>query len=339
MQKNVEQPPVEKVTSRVVRVLGMNPSNFTLNGTNTWLVGTGTSRILIDTGDGQQPLYIKALRIAMEQLQITTIERIIITHWHFDHLGGVPLVQNTFGPNIPVHKFMPPVQDELSQGEGSKDPYKIWPKRNFIPIQHNDKISCEGATLQCLYTPGHANDHIAIVLLEEKSMFTGDNILGRGTTVFSDLGKYMQSLEQMLAMKPKNLYPGHGPVIFDSGRNEGQERIKAYIEHRKKRIKAIIHILSDDVIQCDTPSSTTICPILTTSQIVSLLYKDQDVPTRLIPAATQNTLLVLRKLCDDHLITLLDEKSALKSSFDIVSRLRWQWNDRNGHISHSKPRI
>ena len=116
-------------------------------------IGTGEQRILLDTGEGKD-LYIKNLEKAMESCGCKGLQEIIITHWHFDHLGGVPSVQKRFGPNLPVRKFMPEEQERLTAGEGAINPYDIWPKDAFIPIQDGEEITTEGATLKALFTPG-----------------------------------------------------------------------------------------------------------------------------------------------------------------------------------------
>eukprot|EP01050_Picozoa_sp_SAG11_P013864 SAG11_NODE_1652_length_4509_cov_3.121088_4_plen_110_part_00 len=103
--------------------------------------------------------------------------------------------------------------------------YSIWPREEFDPLMDGQVVQTEGASLRAIYTPGHANDHLAFVLEEEGSMFTADNVLGIGTAVFSDLGLYIDSLERMRSAcveivkeNPVRLYTGHGPMI-DDGRN------------------------------------------------------------------------------------------------------------------------
>ncbi|MBW2290285.1 MAG: MBL fold metallo-hydrolase, partial [Deltaproteobacteria bacterium] len=88
--------------------------------------------------------------------------------------------------------------------------------------------------LRAVYTPGHAIDHLCFVLEEEGSLFSGDNVLGIGTTVIpsksGSLADYMQSLHRMLEERPKSIYPAHGPLIAD-----GVAKIREYIAHREER--------------------------------------------------------------------------------------------------------
>jgi len=279
-------PPLENITMitpLVTRILAQNGGPYTLQGTNTYLVGKGSERLLIDTGSGN-PEYIPVLKEAMNKAGCETLKGIIITHWHHDHLGGVPSIQQVFGNgnSIPVYKFMPKEMEKtFGKGEGAKDPFTIWPENKFVPLQSEQKLFCEGATLRMVHTPGHANDHIVIVLEEEGSMFSGDNVLGTGTGVFRDLGSYIRSLNVMLNLNPKSLYPGHGPVVAD-----GPALIKEYISHRMKRLDQVKEILSR------TPLKAW-----TSSEIVQIIYP--SLPENLVPPATYNTMRVLQALQDD----------------------------------------
>ena len=96
-------------------------------------------------------------------------------------------------------------------------------------------MRAEGASLRVLGTPGHADDHASLRLKEEGSLFTGDTVLGAGTAVFNDLGKYLASLERMLSHAPDVLYPGHGPHVAAGG----TRTLGEYIGHRRKRVDEV----------------------------------------------------------------------------------------------------
>lgn len=224
----MSMPDVDVWSDRVAVALGQNPSPFSGPGTNTYLLGTGRERILLDPGQGVDG-YLDFLEEAMERVGCDGIQEIVLTHGHPDHIGGCEQVMGRFGA-LSVKKMPWPEVDAAY----------AFP---ITPIGDGDRVETEGVTLRALHTPGHAPDHLCFMVEEEGSLISGDNVLGVGTTVIpaetGDLGDYMQSLERLLAEAPARIYPAHGPCIED-----GSAKIREYIAHRKERDEQILAALA-----------------------------------------------------------------------------------------------
>jgi glyoxylase-like metal-dependent hydrolase (beta-lactamase superfamily II) len=83
-----------------------NPGLFRQAGTNTYLVGAGKRRILVDAGEGR-PGYLPLLRRAMRLEGCECISDVILTHYHRDHTYGLGALRREFGDALRVHKFDP----------------------------------------------------------------------------------------------------------------------------------------------------------------------------------------------------------------------------------------
>ncbi|KAI3318360.1 Metallo-hydrolase/oxidoreductase [Xylariaceae sp. AK1471] len=205
----------DSISDRVVRFLGGNPGDMELQGTNTYLIGTGNNRILIDTGEGFSQWAMNITR-HLEDHDIS-ISHVLLTHWHGDHTGGVPdLVAHDFRTR--VHKYKP------DQGQET--------------IKDGQTFRTQGATLRAVLTPGHTADHTCFVLEEENALFTGDTVLGYGYSVAQDLGAYTASLRLISSLGCTIGYPGHGAVIRDLPR-----KIAMYITQRDSREQLVYQAL------------------------------------------------------------------------------------------------
>jgi glyoxylase-like metal-dependent hydrolase (beta-lactamase superfamily II) len=236
---------------RIVRVLAPNPGPFTLDGTNTWIVGENPA-IVIDPGPDDAGHLLAVMDAA------GPIAEVLVTHDHPDHQPGAERLAETLGTAYRAHRPGP-------RGERLHD---------------GEEIVAGQARLRAVFTPGHAADHVSFHLQAEAALFTGDAVLGRGTSVIDppegDLAAYLRSLAAMLALDPRTIYPGHGPAVFGA-----VAKLREYVEHRALREQQVLEALRDGP---KTPE-----------EIVPGIYTD-EVPEAMFPAAARSVLAHLLKL-------------------------------------------
>lgn len=157
---------------------------------------------MVDTGGGE-PAWAALVASTLESMSIK-LSHVLLTHWHGDHTGGVP----------DLIRLYPYVEDSI---------YKNEPDKGQQNITDGQIFQVDGAKVRALHVPGHSEDHMCFILEEEQAMFTGDNILGHGTSAVEDLGTFMGSLQKMLAQKCTVGYSAHGVTITNlSAKIEGE---------------------------------------------------------------------------------------------------------------------
>ncbi|KAK1751371.1 beta-lactamase-like protein [Echria macrotheca] len=265
-------PDVAQLTPRVLRILGQNPGKFTLQGTNTYIVGTGRTRLIIDTGQGI-PEWADLIASTFSSLGIT-LSHVLLTHWHGDHTGGVPDLIRLY-PHLEGHV------------------YKHTPDRKTQqqPIEDGQVFRVEGATVRAVHAPGHSHDHMCFVLEEENAMFTGDNILGHGTAAVEILPTWMASLRVMQGHGCQAGYPAHGEVVADLGRKITLELdVK---ERRERKVLATLARLRREAAVHGGKGSVTVAELVTQMYGDTL---DEVVREKAIEPFTDE---ILRKLTGD----------------------------------------
>ena len=235
---------------RIVRVLAPNPGPFTLDGTNTWIVGSGPA-LVIDPGPPHEG-HVEAVR-----REAGEVGAILLTHRHPDHAPAAGRLGALTGARV--------LAFHAQAGEE--------------PLRDDTVIEGGGVVLRAIHTPGHTPDHFAFHEPSSGVLFTGDAVLGRGTSVIDppegDMADYVRSLHRMLALHPRTIHPGHGQTV-----PSGEAKLHEYLEHRESRERQVLHGLRAGP--------------RTPEELVPLIY--QDYPPELHPAAARSVLAHLIKL-------------------------------------------
>jgi glyoxylase-like metal-dependent hydrolase (beta-lactamase superfamily II) len=193
----------------ILRLVAPNPGPMTLEGTNTFLYGSGRCAV-IDPGPEDAGHLAAVLAAAEERGGIGVV---LLTHGHGDHAAGAESLATA-----------------AAEAVGGERPPVVLPADGE-----------EHAGLRAIATPGHAGDHVCL-MTGDRVCFSGDLVLGRGSTFVPPDGgsliSYMDSLARLQAEPIELICPGHGPWIEDP-----EAKLAEYVEHREMRERKLLAAL------------------------------------------------------------------------------------------------
>lgn len=203
----------------VAWIVAPNAGPLTLDGSRSYAVGT--SRVaLLDPGP--------ALEDQLERLRVLvagrTVQMICLTHAHLDHSEMAQAAATAFDAPIGASP------DTLRRCG-----------LHGVELVDGASITLDGGehSLTALAAPGHSADHLVYVLNPSRAVFTGDLVLGAGSSVVlhpdGDVGACLATFDRLLSLELGRLFPGHGPPVED-----GAARIAEYREHRRARHAQVV---------------------------------------------------------------------------------------------------
>jgi glyoxylase-like metal-dependent hydrolase (beta-lactamase superfamily II) len=105
------------------------------------------------------------------------------------------------------------------------------------------KVDAGSTELEALDTPGHSGDHLSYLWHPSEVLFTGDLVLGEGSSMVAhpdgSVGDYLASLNRLIGLAPKLICPGHGPVVENA-----VEKLQEYRDHRLERHHEIVRAIT-----------------------------------------------------------------------------------------------
>lgn len=210
------------MTERATLVLAPNPSPYTLEGTNTWVLCEpgSTAAVVVDPGPLHEG-HLAAVLSAVER-RGARVAQILLTHGHADHAESAARFAELSGAPV---RALDPAQRLGEEG-----------------LADGDVVAVGGLELRVLGTPGHSGDSLSFLLPADRAMLTGDTVLGRGTTLVAHpdgtLSDYLESLRRLRESAARHEFetvlPGHGPMLTDA-----VGVLDFYLAHREERLAQV----------------------------------------------------------------------------------------------------
>jgi len=182
---------------------------------NCYIVACEKTRkgVIIDPGDNARAI----LKVVAQQA--LTIEKVINTHAHFDHVMAVNAVCNATSAPFYLHRADLPILHDVPER------VRLWLDTEVAPIrepdeflEHGQSIQVGEETLEVRFTPGHAPGHVVFIHHASRQVFGGDTLfqgsIGRFDLPMADGPTLFQSIREQLLTLPDDytVYPGHGPA-------------------------------------------------------------------------------------------------------------------------------
>jgi glyoxylase-like metal-dependent hydrolase (beta-lactamase superfamily II) len=217
----------------VMRLTAGNPGVMTGPGTNTYIVGdAATGYLVIDPGPNDQA-HLQRIHDATAG----DIRLIACTHSHPDHSPGARPLQAMCANRPPI--FGLPSQP-TSRPDSQFTPDRVLADGEVLQLEGGSATH----TLQAIHTPGHASNHLCLVLREDGLLFSGDHVLNGSTTIVSppdgDMTKYIDSLDRLTAACSEHgidfILPAHGHVLGFAA--DAIARLKAHRLQREAKVIA-----------------------------------------------------------------------------------------------------
>jgi glyoxylase-like metal-dependent hydrolase (beta-lactamase superfamily II) len=178
---------------------------------NTWLARRdGSDRaLLIDPGDEPE-----RLQAAIDELGVT-VEAILITHCHFDHIGAVTPMARATGAPVYCPKIEVPVLADIMAwvpwpGIGPFESYDA-----DETVEGGERLELAGMEIDVLFTPGHSPGHVSYSIPAEGALFSGDVLfqgsIGRTDLPGGDMATLLRSIGELVEALPEEtrVLPGH----------------------------------------------------------------------------------------------------------------------------------
>ena len=236
----------------VQRLTAPNPGVMTGPGTNSYLVGDpATGFIAIDPGPADAEHLDKLWRAAGGDIRM-----IVCPHSHPDHSPGAAPLQALC---VQAGRAAPPILG-LPSAPTARAASTFTPDR---ALQNNELLALMGKapegkithTLQVIHTPGHAANHLCLLLQEDGLLFSGDHILNGSTTVIDppdgNMADYLDSLDRLDALCAEHsvefILPAHGHVLGGpiNGARSAIAKLKAHRLAREAKVLAAMQALPD----------------------------------------------------------------------------------------------